>query len=229
VRASIHFTLSRFHALTLSLVCAVAAGLAAQTPTAPPDPQHLAGQWRLNKDLSTLPKEPEGTPTPGGSGPGNGGGNGSGGRRGGGFGGGFGGRGGFGGGGRNGGEGNSISSANRLKMMELRRVLSEPADLLTIVVSPGEVSMTDERGGIRRFKTDNRKETIDFGPGARIDTKTHWDGETLAQEFDGGPLKATATYQLAEGRLLTITIQESGDDAGARSTPIKYVYERPKS
>jgi hypothetical protein len=183
----------------------------------------IAGQWHFNKELSTPPADMTddsasgGNRAPAGRG---------------GFGGGFGGRrGGF-GGGRGGsyGGGTQVNSEDMLKMRELTRELMDAPQLLTVVVSSDAVSFTDEHGGSHKFRTDGKKEQIEFGPGTKVDTKTKWDGNTLSQEFSTGRMKLTETYQLTvDNKLLVATIQRSGDQATngrGQSTPIKFVYQR---
>ena len=188
---------------------------------APADPKRLEGQWHLDRQLSTVPEpneeEPAGQPSRPGRGGGGGGGGGFGGRRGG-----FGGRGG-------GGEsrGAAVMSEDVLKMRAFARELAEPATVLTILVTPAEVTMTDERGSVRKFKTDGRKANIDYGPGADIDTKATWEDGSLQLEIGGGNPKATETYELTgDGRVLVVAVQLPAVQRGAAQTPVKFVYDR---
>ncbi len=192
----------------------------------------LAGQWHLNKELSTLPRtstseEPSAPP---------GGGSGGGARRpGGGGGGGYGGRGGFGGRGGSGGAGGyggspQVMPEDALKMRALMRVLAEPAEMLTILVSSAEVTTTDEHGFVLKLKTDGKKQEVNFGPGAIIDTKAKWEGDVLSLELSAGSMKLTETYQVtAQPQMLAIAVQPAsgkGDGGHMPLAPMKFVYGR---
>jgi len=212
-------------ALASSHVLAVQTTKTEQAPSSVSATAHaaIAGQWHFNKELSTPP--PADSPDDSASG-GNRGPSGRGG-----FGGGFGGRrGGFGGGrGGNYGGGAQANSDDMLKMRALTRELTDAPQLLTIVVAPDSINFTDEHGGSHKFRTDGKKEEIDFAPGTKIDTKTKWDGDTLSQEFAIGRLKLTETYQLSVGdTLLVATIRRAGEQQNGRgqNAPIKFVYQR---
>jgi hypothetical protein len=190
---------------------------AAETPA--PDPTQLEGQWHLNRQLSAVP-EPGETGQEAGQPSRPRGGGGFGGRRGG-----FGGR----GGGRMGGGGGSAPtmSEDLLKMRAFVRNLAEPASVLTILVAPDQVTMTDEQGVVRKFKTDGKKAEIDFGPGANIDTKATWEAGRLELEIGSGNLKASETYQLtSDGKMLVVTVQPPSMQRGAGQAPVKFVYDR---
>jgi hypothetical protein len=109
-------------------------------------------------------------------------------------------------------------------------VLAEPAELLTILVSPTEVTTTDEHGDVLKFKTDGRKQEVNFGPGAVIDTKAKWDGDALSLELTAGSMKLTETYAVTKANpMLVIAVQPAaGKNTGGRGpvTPLKFVYGR---
>ena len=213
----------------------------AAAPEAPASPARLAGQWHLNKEISTPSQAPADDPGQGGQpgnrggggrggpgGGGGGGGRGGGGRGGGGYGGGMGGgRGGMGGGGM------QTSSGDMLKIRELMRQLREAAEVLNIVIRPDDVTITDDQGIVHTFKTDGKKEQIEFGT-AKIDTKTKWDADVLTQEMSVGSTKVTENYQVTtQGHMMVITIQSGngnsnggGGRGGGQTAPIKYVYDR---
>jgi hypothetical protein len=121
-------------------------------------------------------------------------------------------------------------SEDVLKMRALMRALAEPADLLTVLVSPSEVTTTDEHGTVLKFKTDGKKQEINFGPGALIDTKAKWDGDALSLELTAGSMKLTETYSVAtESHMLVIAVQPaSSKPTNGRLTvaPMKFVYGR---
>lgn len=183
---------------------------------AAPDPTRLAGQWHFDRELSTLPAAPseEGvSPSPGRFG----------GRRGG---------GGFGGGRRGGGRvrGAQTMSDDVLALRAFMRELAEPPEVLTILVSASEVTMTDERGAVRKIRTDGKKQKVDFGPGAIMDTKASWDHDILALELGSGEAMITARYQVTvDGHMLVMTVQPPASqqrNASSASSPIKLVYNR---
>ena len=186
--------------------------------TAAPDSKQLEGQWRLNRQLSAVPELGETAQEP--SQPSQPRGGGFGGHRGG-----FGGRGG--GEGMGGGGGATTMPEDLLKMRAFVRSLAEPASILTILVAPAEVTMTDEQGVVRKFKTDGKKAQIDFGPGANIDTKTTWEAGKLDLEIGSGSLKASETYQItSDGKMLVVTVQPPSMQRNAAQAPIKFVYDR---
>jgi hypothetical protein len=187
---------------------------AAQVSPAP-DPTRLAGQWHFDRDLSTPPTAPTAdgvSPPPAGFG----------GRRGG---------GGFGGGERGAGRvrGAQTMADDVLALRAFMRELAEPPEVLTIVVAPSEVTMTDERGAVRKIRTDGKKQKVDFGPGAIMETKASWDHDILALELGSGDAMITATYQVTvDGRMLVMTAQPpvSQRNSSRASVPIKLVYTR---
>jgi hypothetical protein len=206
----------------------------------------VAGQWRLNKDLSASVPE-QGDPSGaggqagnpgGGSGGYGGGGRGGGGRGGGGFGGrggGFGGGGGGGYGGSRGGgtRGGQMSPDDMAKMRDLMREERDAPLVLNIVVTPTDATITDDQGVVRKFKTDGKKEQVDFGA-SKIDTTAKWDGDILHIEMTAGQMKLTETYQvLTQGGLLVVTMQPGssagGQGAGGQAASVKYVYDRAAS
>jgi len=200
--------------------CLTGGGLRAQT-SAQETHSNFAGQWHFDKDLSSPAPQLDASESPNGREPS--------GRSGG-----FGGRSGRGGfGGRGGGGsytgGSQMSSEDMLTMRALMRELSEAPQLLTVVVSTDSIGFTDEHGGSHKFRTDGKKEQIELGPSAKVDTKTKWDGDILDQEFSAGHMKMTETYQLTpDGRFLIATIQRAADQNAGRGQGIamKFVYQR---
>jgi hypothetical protein len=205
-------------------LCLTARGLRAQTP-AQDNHSNFAGQWHFNKDLSSPPPQIDDSGSASGQSGGRSGGGYGGGR--GGYGGGRGGYGGRGGGGSYNG-GSQMSSEDMLTMRALMRELSDPPQLLTVVVSTDSIDFTDEHGSAHKFRTDGKKEQIELGPSAKVDAKTKWDGATLDQEFSAGHMKVTETYQVTpDGRYLIATIQRAADQNGrGQGLTMKYVYQR---
>jgi hypothetical protein len=211
----------------------------APTQAATPDPARLTGQWHFNKDLSTLPPDPSeqgsqsgGNSRPGGGGRGGYGGGGGRGGYGGRGGGGYGGRGGYGGGGGQ----SSISSDDMAKMRALRLELAEPPDTLTVVVGASDVTFTDGHGLTRKYKTDDKKQTIELEPGIKVDTVSRWDGDIFKTDFTAGPMKVTESCQVTvQGHMMVISVstlsnrggnQDQGSGNSSQTPTAKYVYER---
>ncbi len=196
-----------------------------QEPAAAQD-NGIAGAWRLNKDLSAEPAPateagqlPPGGRSGGGIGgrtgsSGRGGGRGFGGRSGGGF-----------GGGRGGAMGGaSVSQEDQARMRELTREMNQPPERLALEVSGTGLIVTDDTGAVRTFPIGEKKD-VDFGS-VSIDVRTRWDGATLIQDFKGGPMTMTRTFQVVTGgRQLVVTYRTSGGRGGQQPS-MKYVYDR---
>jgi len=83
---------------------------------------------------------------------------------------------------------------------------------------------------VLKFKTDGKKQEINYGPGAVIDTKAKWDGDALSLELTAGSMKLVETYAITrDNPLLVISVQPAPDkNSGGRSMmmPMKFVYGR---
>jgi len=206
-------------------------------------PDKLVGQWHLNKDLSSQPSMPNDEPgQTGGGSRGRGGSGGSGGmggmggggrgRGGGGMGGGgYGGRGGGGMGGYGGGASSpQVNPEDVLKLRALMRGFAEPAEVLNILVTPADVTTTDEHGAVQRIKTDGKKQSIDYGPGAeKIDTVAKWNGGVLTLDLSVGKTKVEETYQTSmQGKMMVVAVQVPGQGGGRGGVggQMKFVYEK---
>ena len=189
------------------------------------------GVWHFNKELSTLMPEPEAAADSGG-----------GGRRGptGGYGGG-GGRGGRGGGGRGGGgmsgagandrpeSSGRVSTDEILKARALSRDLADVAATLTIIVADTHVTITNDRGTVRKFMTDDAIQEIDLGgTGTKVTVKTKWDQDVLTQEWTAGKSKFSETYQVTvQGHMLVVRIAPvASGNAASAAPPFKYVFDK---
>ena len=213
-------------ALGVALTAAVEARQTpAQTPAPPPAAPaaasispadaaaRLSAQWKLNKDLSSLPDPSAAGQPPGGRNGGGGGGGDGGGRRGGGGrgGGGYGGGGGAGGGGGYGGgaAGAGGQATSNEQMLEARAVVREMTDapqVLNVVASAEKVSFTTDEGIVRKFAIDEKKEKVDLGT-AKVDVTTKWDSGKLSQDIELGSLKITRVFQVTdEGHQLIVTV-----------------------
>jgi hypothetical protein len=215
-------------ALGVALTAAVqATQTPAQTP-APAEPvaasispadaaARLSAQWKLNKDLSSLPDPSAAGQPPGGrSGGGGGGGRGGyGGGRGGygSRGGGGGGRGGYGGGT---GGGQPLSNEQMLEARAVMREMMDAPDLLNVVASTEAISLTTGDGIVRKFAIGDKKEQVDLGT-AKIDVTTKWDNGKLTQDIELSSLKMTRTFQVTdEGHQLIVTVSNAGSRRGGQ-------------
>lgn len=193
------------------------------TPAAPsqpnPDPQALAGIWKLNKDLSSdtskLQTQAESAQPSGDAGR----------RR-------RGGSGGFSGGyGRGGGarpEGNS-DSAHALQVRALLREMADQPTQETIVVTPDTTTLTDDHGVVRKFTTNGKKEAIDLDA-TQVDSVSKWEGGALTVELSAGAFKLSETYQLTvQGHELVVALSStSSSRQGGVPTPapVKRIYDK---
>ena len=202
----------------------------------------ISAQWKLNRDLSSLPDPNAALPSTSGAS------NGSGGRSGssGGYGGrgGGGGRGGYGGGGYGGGRGGYGSSGTTqtstpVTMVQARAVMHEfsaPPEILNVVASTDKVSFTSGDGVVKKFDATGKKEPIEF-ESVKVDVTTKWNGPELEQDMTLGLLKVTRTVQTTdEGRrlIITVTTSQSSDRSSSaqggttpvHTQPIKAIYDR---
>jgi hypothetical protein len=175
---------------------------ASQTPA--PEKPRLAGEWRLNKEASSLAGQSSSSGDS--SGNNNGGGRGGGWGRGGGGGGGMGGRGGGmgrGGGGMGGmGRGGmNMSPEDEEKMKQRRALMQEVLETdqsFTIIEGDGSITFTHPDGRVVTYKVDGKKEKHQLTNGT-IETKTKWDKDTEAlviEMFLGDGMKVTHTYSV---------------------------------
>ena len=243
-------------ALGVALTAAVEARQTpAQTPAPPPAAPaaasispadaaaRLSAQWKLNKDLSSLPDPSAAGQSPGGRNGGGGGGGYGGGRRGGGGrgGGGYGGGGGAGGGGGyGGGAGAGGQATSNEQMLEARAVVREMTDapqVLNVVAAAEKVSFTTDEGIVRKFAIDEKKEKVDLGT-AKVDVTTKWDSGKLSQDIELGSLKITRVFQVTdEGHQLIVTVSMAGGRRGGQgaagggpaAAPMKAIYDKAGS
>lgn len=167
------------------LTVALPLRMSAQEPaTARPD---FSGEWTLNRDLSTNPRQSqEGRRTGDGE-------RGRGGRGG-------GDRGGFGGGGARGGFpggfGGGSSSADfermREQMQEAQRLLTDAPTSMVITYADPKLVMTAADGRIRTLFTDKRKQKTSNG---NADVQTHWDNNRIVAETKFGSIKVIETVR----------------------------------
>jgi len=222
------FTSSACALASLLFTVSVSAHTPQDKPPVPPaaaSPERLTGEWRFNKELSTLMPDPEaatdpggGRRGPGGGAPGGGGGRGGGGRS-------------YGGGGARGG-GTRSSAGSTEEMLQARALLRELADVpavLTIIAAPSHVTITTERGTIRKFTPGDAAQEVDLGT-AKATAKATWDQDVLTVDWTAGKARFTESYQVTvQGHMLVIRIAPvaAGNTPGTPSTaPIKYIFDR---
>jgi hypothetical protein len=216
-------------------VPAAAGTVQAQTPaqgaapaTAQDDPlqvTNVGGHWELNWQQSDKP--PEAAVRPGDEGEGPEGGRGS--RGGPPPGGGMGGMGGGRMGGRGGmGRGERAGADDPSAREEMREAL-ETARTLLIVEHPDRVTITNEKGAVRKLAVTpgDTKVKEDLGGGRSVERRTRWDGRKLVTEavYSGGT-KVTETFEkVAEGLQLIVTTKVENKRMG-RPLELKRVYDQ---
>lgn len=108
----------------------------------------------------------------------------------------------------------------------LVREIMQPPERLTIVVGPGEVTFTDERGRSWRLATDGRKEKHQLDNGT-VTTRTRREGDALVRTIEAGDgFEITETYVLVPGdvRRLQVTVEVGGGPMG-RTRTVTRVYD----
>jgi hypothetical protein len=183
--------------------------------------ERMSAQWKLDKDLSSLPSSPQSLPgsgNGGSSGRGGYGGSGGGGSYGGGGRRGYGGRGGSGGGGGGGGQRGGGSGMSQDQMLEARAVLremSDPPQVLNVVASPDSIQLTSDDGTVRKFTTNGKKEQVDLGT-AKIDSTSSWGDGKLTQDISIGSLKIERTFQVTDqgNQLIVAVTMPAGRNGG---------------
>ena len=169
-------------------------------PTLHAAPLDVAGAWKLNRELSSLPPAGQEGRPPGGRPSGGGG---------------RGGRGGFGGFGGLGGGGTGQPNEDEMHKREVvRRRLFEFPERLIIVRDGHTVSISDGYGRHLSFTADGKKQQQVTGDG-EFKTKTHFEGANLVIEEDFGGPKVTTTYTpvLDSGEILRLEVTLKIDGA----------------
>jgi hypothetical protein len=231
-------TIGAAAAAVAAMLCALTVAAWAQAPTAPADPgARLTGAWHLNRDLSTPASEiesqqPAESPRSGGSpGGGSSGGGGGGGRRPGGAGGVGGGVGGYGGAGRGGQTGGSTSTQQQMAQARLiLHELTDPSDVVTIIVKDNTVNITDSGGRIEKYMIDGAKHEVEMSA-TKVDATVSWNTNVLKALYEKGSSTITRTWQATDdGSQLVETVTLGGGSAGSRGgasgKPIKFVFDR---
>jgi hypothetical protein len=114
---------------------------------------------------------------------------------------------------------------------ELQRDLLEVPEKLTIDVTPGAVTFTDDLDRAQAYPTDGKKYKFQLGA-AVFRAKTYWDRHELKKEIEGAEaFKLFETYFLSEdGRRLFVVLRLGDrEQQGRNRTPINgynRVYDR---
>ena len=202
----------------------------APTPQDPPAPQvlgtarpltiaeaakYMSGNWKLNPDLSPLPRA--GTSPAAGAVPDRGNRGGGGGR---------------GGGGRGGTPlGAQAQAQQQLRVRALYRELTVRPQTLSITATTATVTFIDDDGTERLVAANNRKEKLDLGT-AIVECKAWWDGAALTLELDAGSsVKLYEIFELSPTRrqmLVTLKTPETSADPkpGELRGHLQRVYDR---
>jgi hypothetical protein len=103
--------------------------------------------------------------------------------------------------------GQGAPTEEQKKRMQQVRALMEPPEQLTISDEGAFVSITDDKGRVRRYATDGRKEKQKTEAG-EIEIKARWKGETLDVETDlSNGLQVFETYaNWVQDRQLVVTV-----------------------
>lgn len=186
--------------------------LGAARPISPAEAAaRMTATWKLNEELSPLPRassSPTAGPVPE--------------------------RGGRGGSGRGGGgRGPGTLSQNQLQELRLRalyRELTIRPSQLKIVASAASAKFVDEDEIERLVTINNKKDKLDLGTSI-VDCKTYWDGSALTIELEAGSqLKLFEVFALSPtGRQLLVTLKTdegANPKAGQMRAFLQRVYDR---
>lgn len=206
---------ARWMAVGCLVVAAAVTGVAQGSGTHP----NLSGEWRLNRDLSTEPREmaPSGRGRePGGEPPGRG-------RPEGGMPGRF-------GGGPSGGFGRG-SEGDERKMREqmegAQSLLRDAPVTMVVTYNDPKLSIAATDGRVRTLYPDKRKVKTSNG---NADLQARWDGPRLVAETKFGSITVIETFALSEsGDQLTVTAKidaPSGGRGGRPNLELRRVYDR---
>jgi hypothetical protein len=196
-----------FPAIAVGAMCALCGAAAFPASASAQTRPELWGTWTLNRDSSEFPREVGFDPdwvdsgSAGGSGSRGGGGGGGSSRSGG------GGRGGRGGGGSirlPPPSAHFLSEEDARKMRELVADVKEPSSRLTISRRDATITIADDRGRTRAFRTNAKEDTIQLDAGP-IGAVTKWEGVELLIRYrvsDDQELRRRYSRDPATGRLV---------------------------
>jgi len=122
--------------------------------------------------------------------------------------------------------GRGAPSEQQKKRMQEMRALMQPPEQLTISDEGTVVSITDDKGRVRRYTTDGRKEKQKTDTG-EIETKARWKDDGLEVETDlRNGVRVTETYAnwVQDKQLVvTVSIESSGYRSGGQT--LQRVYD----
>jgi hypothetical protein len=122
--------------------------------------------------------------------------------------------------------GRGAPNEEQKKRMQEMRALMEPPEQLTISEEGTAVSITDDKGRIRRYATDGKKEKQKTDTGA-VETRARWKDDGLEVETDmGNGVKVTETYVhwVQDKQLVVTVLIESGRSRGPAQS-LQRVYD----
>jgi len=107
------------------------------------------------------------------------------------------------------------------------RDLMEIAPMLTVGISPANVTITDDLNRKLVFPTDGKKQKYQISA-AVFEARTYWDGSQLKMDIEGpNGLKVSETYLLSEdGSRLFVLIRIGEQVKGERPVGVNRVYDR---
>ena len=122
--------------------------------------------------------------------------------------------------------GRAAPTEEQKKRMQQVRALMEPPEQLTISDEGAAVSITDDKGRVRRYATDGKKEKQKTDTG-EVETKARWKDESLEVVTDlGNGLSVTETYTnwVQDKQLVVTVLIESSRYRGAGQS-LQRVYD----
>lgn len=189
--------------------------LGAARPLTPAEAaRSLSGKWKLNVELSPLPRA--GTSPSAGAIPDRGSRGGGGGRP---------------GGGRGPVIGAQAQAQQDLRVRALYRELTTRPQTLAITATTATITFVDEDGSERTIATNNKKEKLDLGT-AIVECKAWWEGAALTLELDAGlSVKLYEIFELSPTQrqmLVTLKTPETTADPkpGELRGHLQRVYDR---
>ena len=122
--------------------------------------------------------------------------------------------------------GRGAPTEEQKKRMQEIRAIMEPPEQLTISDEGTVVSITDDKGRVRRYTTDGRKEKQKTEAG-EVEIKARWKGETLEVETDlGNGLQVFETYaNWVQDKQLVVTVLIASSRYRGAGQSLQRVYD----
>jgi hypothetical protein len=122
--------------------------------------------------------------------------------------------------------GRGAPSEEQKKRMQEVRAIMEPPEQLTISDEGTVVSITDDKGRLRRYATDGKKEKQKTDTGA-VETRARWKDEGLEVETDlGNGLTVTETYtNWVQDKQLVVTVLIASSRYRGAGQSLQRVYD----